>query len=33
MLTACAGASTVNAGETTPIDVRLPAESVLHTNF
>lgn len=32
-VTACSGESTVNAGETKPIDVRVPEGAILHENF
>lgn len=30
---ACSGESTVNAGDTKPIDIRIPDDALLHTNF
>lgn len=30
---ACSGESTVNAGQTQPIDIRIPDEALLHANF
>lgn len=32
-VSSCAGESVVNAGETNPIDVRVPDDTTLHTNF